>query len=167
MGTLLDQTLTVTLTPPLRLMLQSLSNNDDDTENIGKKMNLYSFKLYHVYLDPLSLSNVSYVSRVWILRDLIRFKKRKESLLLYVHILHKISHSKEVSCHSRAVDRKNEKKCAKNHDPSAELLLCSQNQLLFVDFVAAVVVVVCTAATILYIRGTSETIAHAIQPLST
>ena len=90
MGTLLDQTLTVNLTPPLRLMLQSLSNNDDDTENIGKKMNLYSFKLYHVYLDPLSLSNVSYVSRVWILRDLIRFKKRKESLLLYVHILHKI-----------------------------------------------------------------------------
>ena len=36
--------------------------HDDDSENIGKKMNLYPFKLYCVYSDPLSLSNVGYLS---------------------------------------------------------------------------------------------------------
>ena len=36
----------------------TLSNDDDDgSENDGKKMNLRSFKLNRVYLDPLSMSN--------------------------------------------------------------------------------------------------------------
>ena len=37
----------------------TLSNDDDDDgrENVAKKMNLRSFKLNRVYLDPLNLSN--------------------------------------------------------------------------------------------------------------
>ena len=37
----------------------TLSADDDDgSENDGKKMNLRSFKLNRVYLDPLNMSNV-------------------------------------------------------------------------------------------------------------
>ena len=36
----------------------NLSKDDDDgSENYGKKMNLRSFKLNRVYLDPLNMSN--------------------------------------------------------------------------------------------------------------
>ena len=36
----------------------TLSKDDDDgSENVGKKMNLRSFKLNRVYLDPLNMSN--------------------------------------------------------------------------------------------------------------
>ena len=36
----------------------TLSKDDDDgNENVGKKMNLRSFKLNRVYLDPLNMSN--------------------------------------------------------------------------------------------------------------
>ena len=35
------------------------SSNDDGSENVGKKMNLRSFKLHRVYLDPLNMSNAS------------------------------------------------------------------------------------------------------------
>ena len=40
-------------------LLGTLSKDDDDdgSENIGKKMNLRSFKLNRVYLDPLNMSN--------------------------------------------------------------------------------------------------------------
>ena len=31
--------------------------SDDGSENVGKKMNLRSFKLNRVYLDPLNMSN--------------------------------------------------------------------------------------------------------------
>ena len=42
----------------LLLSLGTLSNDDDDgSENVAKKMNLRSFKLSHVYLDPLIMSN--------------------------------------------------------------------------------------------------------------
>ena len=39
--------------------LGTLSKDDGDggTENVGKKMNLRSFKLNRVYLDPLNMSN--------------------------------------------------------------------------------------------------------------
>ena len=36
----------------------TLSKDDDDgSENVGRKMNLLSFKLNRVYLDPLNMSN--------------------------------------------------------------------------------------------------------------
>jgi len=38
--------------------LGTLSKDDDDgNENVGKKMNLRSFKLNRVYLDPLNMSD--------------------------------------------------------------------------------------------------------------
>ena len=38
--------------------LGTLSKDDDDgSENVGKKMNLRSFKLNRVYLDPLNMPN--------------------------------------------------------------------------------------------------------------
>ena len=41
-------------------ILGTLSKDDDDgSENVGKKMNLRSFKLHRVYLDPLNMSNAS------------------------------------------------------------------------------------------------------------
>ena len=41
-----------------RGLLGTLSKDDDDgSENVGKKMNLRSFKLSRVYLDPLNMSN--------------------------------------------------------------------------------------------------------------
>ena len=37
-------------------MLGTLSEDDDDgSENVGKKMNVRSFKLSRVYLDPLNM----------------------------------------------------------------------------------------------------------------
>ena len=44
-----------------------------------KKMNLRSFKLYRVYLDPLNMSNADDFPGVELLRTLLRFKKRKEN----------------------------------------------------------------------------------------
>ena len=39
-------------------LLGTLSRNDDDgSENVSKQMNLRSFKLNRVYLDPLNISN--------------------------------------------------------------------------------------------------------------
>ena len=43
---------------PKERLLGTLSKDDDDgSENDGKKMNLRSFKLNRVYLDPLNMSN--------------------------------------------------------------------------------------------------------------
>ena len=39
-------------------LLGTLSNDDDGgSENVGKKMNLRSFKFHRVYLDPRNMSN--------------------------------------------------------------------------------------------------------------
>ena len=46
------------LDPPLLYTLGTLSEDDDNgSENTGKKMNLRFFKLNRVYLDPLDMSN--------------------------------------------------------------------------------------------------------------
>ena len=50
-------------------------NDDDGSENVGKKMNLRSFKLNRIYLDPLNMSNAGYFSWVWILNNFIQVKK--------------------------------------------------------------------------------------------
>ena len=41
------------------MILETLSKDDADdaSENVGKKMNLRSFKLNRVFLDPLNMSN--------------------------------------------------------------------------------------------------------------
>ena len=80
-------------------------SNDDGSEKVAKKINLRSFKLYRVYLDPLNMSNVGDFPGVEFLRVLLRFKKTKENLSSYVHVLYKTSNW-EISRRSRAVDVK-------------------------------------------------------------
>ena len=46
--------------------------NDDSSENVAKKMNLLSFKLNRVYLDPLNMSNAGDFSWGWILKDFMK-----------------------------------------------------------------------------------------------
>ena len=59
-------------------ILGTLSRDDDDgSENVGKKMNLRSFKLNRVYLDPLNMSNVGDVSWSCILKDFIQVQKEE------------------------------------------------------------------------------------------
>ena len=120
------------------MLLGTLSNdNDDDSaENVTKKMNLCSFKLSQVYMDPLNMPSAGNFSWSWILKILFKFKNRKENSSSYVHVLHKTS-NQEVSRRSRAVDVK-EKSCTKKHDALAELLFWSLN-LLFFEVVVVVV----------------------------
>ena len=51
--------------------------DDDDSENVGKKINLRSFKLNRVYLDPLNMSNAGDFSWSWILKDFIQVQKEE------------------------------------------------------------------------------------------
>ena len=72
-------------------ILGTLSNDEDDggSGNVAKKMNLSSFKLNRVYLDPIKCQMQATFAGVEFLRILCRFKKRKEDSSLYVHVLHK------------------------------------------------------------------------------
>ena len=55
-----------------------LSNDGDDgIENVTKKMDLRSFKLYRVYLEPLNSSNVGDFSWSWILKGFIHVEVEK------------------------------------------------------------------------------------------
>ena len=51
--------------------------NDDGSENVGKKMNLCSFKLNRVYLKPLNMSNAGDFSWSWILKGFIQVQKEE------------------------------------------------------------------------------------------
>ena len=48
----------------MKIIIGTLSKDDDGggSENVGKQMNLRSFKLNSVYLDPLNLSNAGHFS---------------------------------------------------------------------------------------------------------
>ena len=72
----------------------SLSENDDDgSENITKKINLLPFKVYRVYLEPLSSSIVGDFSWSWIFKVLIHVEMEKgKFVVVSVHVLHETSH---------------------------------------------------------------------------
>ena len=71
-------------------ILGTLSNDDGgSSENVAKKMNLSSFKLNRVYLDPIKCQMQATFPGVELLRILVRFKKRKEDSSSYVHVLDK------------------------------------------------------------------------------
>ena len=47
----------------MKIFVGTLSKDDDDgSENVGKKLNLLSFKLNRVYLDPLNMLNAGHFS---------------------------------------------------------------------------------------------------------
>ena len=50
-------------------------DNDNGSENVSKEITLHSFKLNHVYLDPLNMSNVGDFSWSCILKDIIQDQK--------------------------------------------------------------------------------------------
>ena len=71
-------------------LLGTLSRDDDySSENVGKKMNLRSFRLKHVYQDPSICKMQAPFPGVEFLRILFRCKKRKENSSAYVHVPHK------------------------------------------------------------------------------
>ena len=54
-------------------LIGTLSNGGDEgSENVAIKMNLRSFKLNRVYLDPLNMSNAGDFSWSWIRQDFIQ-----------------------------------------------------------------------------------------------
>ena len=55
----------------------SKDDNDDVSENVGKKMNLRSFNFNRVYLDPLNMSNTGDFFWRWILKDFIQVQKEE------------------------------------------------------------------------------------------
>ena len=61
-----------------RTVIGTLSNDEDDcSENVAKKINLCSFELNRVYLDPLNMSNAGDFSWSGILKDFIQAQKEE------------------------------------------------------------------------------------------
>ena len=59
-------------------IIETLSNDEDDgSENVPKKINLRSFKINRVYLDPLNMSNAGDFSWSLILKDFIQVQKEE------------------------------------------------------------------------------------------
>ena len=81
-----------TIVRSLQFTLGTLSEDDDEgSENVGKIMNLHSFKLNRVFGPAQYVKMQATFPEVELLRILFRFKKRKENSSLYVHVLHKTS----------------------------------------------------------------------------
>ena len=77
---------------PHSWIIGTLSKDDDDGgENVGKKMNLRSFKLNRVYLDPRNMSNAGDFSWSWILKDFIQVEKEEGKVRRRMSIPHKTS----------------------------------------------------------------------------
>ena len=58
-------------------IVTSSKDDDDGSENVGKKMNLRSFKLNRVYLDSLNMWNTGDFSWSWLLKDFIQVQKEE------------------------------------------------------------------------------------------
>ena len=107
-----------------RRLLGTLSKDDDDgSKNAGKKMNLRSFKLNRVYLDPLKVSNAGDFSWSWILKDFFQVQKEVG--------MSKSSIKRQIRRFHVVVVQWTSKKCAKKRNARAELLFWSLNLLLF------------------------------------
>ena len=113
-------------------------NSRDGSENVGKIMNLRSFKLNRVCLDPLNMSNAGDFSWSWILKDLIQVQKRGRKIR---RPMSKSSIKRQIRRFHVVVVQWMSKKCTKKRDAHAELLFWSLN-LLFFKVVVVVIVVV-------------------------
>ena len=117
--------------------LGTLSKDDDDgSENVGKKMNLRSFKLNRVYLDPLNMSNAGNFSWSWILKDFIQVQKEEGK---FVVVLSTSSVKRQNRRFQVVVVQWTSKKCTKKRDARSELLF---RTYCFFEVVVVVVVVV-------------------------
>ena len=91
-----------------------------------KNNNLWAFKLYRVYLNPLILSNPG----VEFLRTLPRFKKRGDMYMKYSRMFTCFINHRIRRFHVVVVQRTS-KECTKKCDVCAELLFWSLHLLLF------------------------------------
>ena len=57
-------------------------DDDDGSENVAKKMNLHSFKLNRIYLDPLNMSNAGDFSWSWIVKDFTQVQKEEGKFVM-------------------------------------------------------------------------------------
>ena len=132
--------LSQTLVVPLADKLGNLSKDDDnDCENVGKKMNLRFFKLNLVYLDPLNMSNAGDFSWSCILKD-FTYVQKDEGKFVVVYISTS-SIKRQIRRFHVLVVQWTSKKCTKKRDARAELLFWSLNLLLLVFFCEVVIVV--------------------------
>ena len=110
-------------------ILRTLDKDDDDgSENVGKKMNLRSFKLNRVYLDPLSMSNAGDFSWSWILKGFYSGSKRGRKIRRRMSTS---SIKRQIRRFHVVVVQWTSKKCTKKRDARAELLFWSLNLLFF------------------------------------
>ena len=92
-----------------------------------QKMDLRSFKLNRVYLNPLNMSNAGDVSWSWILKDFIQDQRgRKIRRRMFTS-----STSRQIRRFYVEVVQWTSKKCTKKRDTRVELLFSSLNLLFF------------------------------------
>ena len=112
-----------------KLLVGTLSKDDDDgRENVGKKMNLRSFKFNRVYLDPRNMSVAGDFSWSWILKGFYSGSKRGRKIrrgMFTPSIKRQIRRFHVVVVHWTS------KKCTKKRDARAELLFWSLNLFVF------------------------------------
>ena len=92
-------------------------------------MNLRSFKLNRVYLDPLNMSNAGDFSWSWILKDFFSFEKSNKCLWRPLHD-HDVKPSNLTFYGGRGHTTTN-LTCTKKRDARAELLFWRLNLLFF------------------------------------
>ena len=85
-------------------------------------MNLRSFKLNRLYLDPLNMPNAGDFSWTWILKDFIQVQKEEGKLVV---VCPPSSIKRRIGSFYVVVVQWTSKKCTKKRDARAELLFCS------------------------------------------
>ena len=89
-------------------------------------MNLHCFKLNHIYLNPLNMSNAGDFSWSWILKDLVPVQKEEEKFCRHMSTS---SIKRQIRRFHMVVMQWTSKKCTKKRDARAELLFWSLNLL--------------------------------------
>ena len=105
------------------VLLGTLSKDEDDgSENFGKKMNLRSFKLNRVYLDPRNMSNAGDFSWSRIFKDFIQVQKEEETFVAVCSSMSMSSTKRQIRRFNVVVVQWTSRKCTKERDARAELL---------------------------------------------
>ena len=84
-----------------------------------------------LFYPSFSSSNVGNFFWSWILKDRIKFRKRKRKSLSWAHVLHK---TWNYYFHIVVVQWRQRNKCTKRHDARAKLLFCQSNPFAFFPF---------------------------------
>ena len=119
------------------LLIGTLSKDDDDgSENVGKKINLRSFKLNRVYSNPFNTSNAGDFSWSWILKDFIQVQKEEGK---FVDVCPRPPIKRQIRRFHVVIVQWTSKKCTKKRDVRAELLFWLWKPLFFEVVIVVVV----------------------------